>query len=72
MEPSTKTKKTRKPNFKIELPGDDADKADIYEKMQKVKAMLTTKLNRPVNNKDIFENLLEHWIRTNTKEDLKT
>ena len=59
-------KRKRPPSFKIEIPGDDSRRIDFYEKMQKVRETLMRKLNKPVNNYEIMENLLHLWTKSNS------
>lgn len=48
-------KRKRPPSFKLEIPGDESKKMDLYEKMQKVRESLMGKLNKAVNNNDTLE-----------------
>ena len=59
--PSTARK--RPPNFRLEIPGDDIVKSRIQEKILEVKTKLTAKLNKPVNNGIIIEELLDLWLK---------
>ena len=54
------------PSFKLEIPGDDSRRIDFYEKMQKVCETLMRKLNKPVNNYEIMENLPHLWTKSNS------
>ena len=57
-------KRKRPPVFKIEVPASVEKKVDILEKMKRVRGNLVDELNRPVNNLDIMENLLDFWIKS--------
>ena len=61
-----KGKRVRPPAFKLEIPGDSVVKKSIMEKLQVVRAVLMNKLQKPVNNADILENVLDGWIQKNT------
>jgi hypothetical protein len=59
MEPPTKRRKP--PSFRWEIPGDDDVKAIMNSKLLKVRETLTRQFNKPVNNRDILEHVLDFW-----------
>jgi len=59
MEPPAKRKKPA--NFRLEIPGDDDVRAVINNKMQQVREALMKQFDKPVNNRDIIEHLLDYW-----------
>ena len=55
-------KRTRPPSFKLEIPADIPKKTLLLDKLQIVRENLMKRMNRPVNNFDIIENVLDFWI----------
>ena len=56
------SKRQRPPSFRVEVPGDETFKKSFHEKIQKVRAVLVTKLQRPVSNADILGVALDTWL----------
>ena len=54
-------KRKRPPNFRLEILGDENFKNRLQEKFQEIKRYFTTSLNKPVNNANIIEELLDVW-----------
>ena len=63
MEESDKTKRVRPPAFKLEIPGNIGVKQSIMSKLQQVRTKLVSKLQKPVNNADILETVLDSWLK---------
>ncbi len=65
MDKSTTCKRVRPPAFKVEIPGDTPFKETFLGKLQKMRDLLVSKLQRPVNNGDIIGIALDAWIDKN-------
>ncbi|KAJ8314865.1 hypothetical protein KUTeg_007015 [Tegillarca granosa] len=61
-------KVSRPPSFKLEIPADETNKQIIMDKMHKVRDRLVRLSNRPVNNREILETVLDKWIEANCQE----
>lgn len=61
--------RVRPPSFKIEIPGSVDFKDNSMQKVQTVRETLVHKLQKPVNNADIFEAALDSWIAQLTQQD---
>ncbi|KAJ8297993.1 hypothetical protein KUTeg_024524 [Tegillarca granosa] len=61
-------KVSRPPSFKLEIPADETNKQIIMDKMHKVRDRLVQLSNRPVNNREILETVLDKWIEANCQE----
>lgn len=60
-----RSRKTRAPSFKIELPGDDSVKNRIKTKMNHVKKQISEKSSKPGNLAEVIESALDAWISLN-------
>ena len=59
--------RNRSASFRIEIPGDDAEKTEFLGKMQSVRNHLFNKFKRPVNNNEILSAALDFWNLKNSQ-----
>ena len=62
-------KRVRPASFKIEIPGSVEFRENFMQKVHKVREALVLKLQKPVNNADIFEAALDSWIARLPEQD---
>ena len=61
--------RVRPASFKIEIPGSVEFRENFMQKVHKVREALVLKLQKPVNNADIFEAALDSWIAPLPEQD---
>jgi hypothetical protein len=62
---ATKAKRVKPARFTWEIPGDQDAKVALNAKLHRIKEIMLQRLNRPVNNYEVMDKLLDSWLEEN-------